>query len=81
MDAVKWTARLMLCLSLSLMTSCGHLGVDINLKGGSEAANAVACTVFDPIYLEDMEIADLGHESKKKIAGHNAAWEKLCGEK
>lgn len=82
MDAVTWTARFLSCLILILTTGCApRLGVDVNLKGGSEAANAVACAVFDPIYLEDQEIMDLTRKSKEKIAGHNAAWEKLCATK
>ncbi len=61
-------------------TSCAPREIAIKLDGGSSAANAVACAVFDPIYLEEQEIVDLTRKSKEKIAGHNAAWEKLCGE-
>ncbi len=78
MDAVNLIAKSTLCLMLISMTSCGRPEIALKLEGGSQAANVVACTVFDPIYLEDQEIMDLGRKSKERIAGHNATWEKLC---
>lgn len=80
MAVANWIVKSTLCLMLISMTSCAPREIAIRLDGGSAAANAVACTVFDPIYLEDQEIMDLTRKSKEKIAGHNAAWEKLCAE-
>jgi len=78
--AANWIVKSTLCLMLISTTSCGAPKIELKLDGGSSAANAVACAVFDPIYLEEQEIMDLTRKSKEKIAGHNAAFEKLCGE-
>lgn len=79
MGVVKSTVICLSFLTLISMTGCAPREIAINLKGGAEAANAVACAVFDPIYLHESEIAALTRKTKEKIAAHNAVFEKLCG--
>lgn len=78
MGAVGSTALCLSFLTLIWTTGCAPREIAINLKGGGEAANAVACAVFDPIYLHESEIAALTRKTREKIAAHNAVFEKLC---
>lgn len=59
------------------MTSCEHL-INVKFDAVSESAKAVACAIFEPIYLEPAEIAALSRPSKVKIAAHNQTFERLC---
>lgn len=62
------------------MTSCSHQ-IDVNLKGGEGASNAVACTSFTPFYLDNMDAitrAALDRTMREWIATHNRVWEQLC---
>lgn len=66
-----------------VLSSCApkEIVLDVKLSGGSEAANAVACTVFDPIEPTDMEFLDMSKDLQRAILKHNEAWLKLCKEK
>lgn len=66
---------LLSCLALMSITSCVHQ------NGGSQASatNAVACLAFQPIYLDDVDIAAISLSLAEKIAAHNLIWEYRCG--
>jgi hypothetical protein len=74
-----WSVRSALCLTLILTISSCTPRIDVKFDGVSESGKAVACAVFEPIYLDPAEIAALSRPSKVKIAAHNQTHERLCG--
>lgn len=81
MRAVIWTASLSLLLTLTLTGCSSRHEIDVNLKGGSDAANSVLCVSMEPVYMSDAEIAALSRPIKEKIGANNLIWEKMCTKK